>query len=405
MMNMSEDTTKKIRVLCIIETLGRDGGAEQLVFSLAPELKKLGVEIEFVDLFSWSDDLGIDLETMGYQVHRLNISHRWSLVEGLIKLQKILSKGKFDVLWGHLYFGNLYVQLVKLLFSNVQSIVTLHSEGYSKAPPKSMLGKIKTSIEGWLNSRANARVGVSNAVAKDYQDYFGWDDVKVVYNGVSTKSIPTQISGDERRIIRDSHGVGSDEFLIVVPARLIKKKGHIYLLRALAILKEQNKILAKAIFLGEKYGYYDDILRCISDCELDKVIRLNPPLSHPSLFNLFLAADVVVLPSLREPFGIAAAEAMVTGMPVILTKVDGFVELVGDSDCALMVQPENPQELADAILRLMTEPSLASILGAKGRRRILDNFDIGHCASAWRDQFINVMTKHESELLTIKLRD
>ena len=396
MISMPEDTTKKIRVLCIIETLGRDGGAEQLVFSLAPELKKLGVEIEFLDLFSEPNDLGRELEEKGFRVHRANICHRWSLVEGVVKLHRIVTNGNFDVLWGHLYFGNLYAQLAKLLFRHVQSVITLHSEGYSKAPPRSLLSRIKTNIEGWLNSRANARVAVSSAVARDYQDYFGWDDVKVVYNGVATNSIPNQISGDERRVIRDSYGVGQEEFLIVVPARMIKKKGHIYLLRALAILKEKNQILTKAIFLGNKYGYYDDILRCISDCVLDKLVSLHPPLSHPSLFKLFLAADVVVLPSLREPFGIAAAEAMVTGKPVILTKVDGFIELVGDSECALLVQPENPQELANAILRLMTEPELASILGVKGRERILANFDISVSAVAWLKLFENI-TDHKSK--------
>jgi glycosyltransferase involved in cell wall biosynthesis len=382
--------TKVIRILCVIETLGRGGGAEQLVFSLAPELRKLNVEVEFVDLFSWPDDLGRDLESMGFLVHRLNITHRWSLLEGLVKLRRIVKGGRFDLLWGHLYFGNLYVQLAQLLYRNIQTIVTLHSEGYSSQPPRSVFAKIQTYIEGFFNSRANLRVGVSRAVAEDYQAYFGWNGVQVVYNGVSTLNIPTQISCDECCAIRFGYGFSPEDFVIVVPARLVNKKGHIYLLRALEILNADKKFSLKTIFVGVKGGAYTELKTFISERQLGSVVCIKEPLAHPDLFNLMLAADVVVLPSLREPFGIAAAEAMTTGVPVVLTKVDGFIELVGSSECALMVQPESPQELADAIRRLVTEPKFGTELGARGRRRILDNFDISVCAAAWRDQFLSV---------------
>jgi len=391
----SRKIQNKIRVLCIIETLGRGGGAEQLVFSLAPELRKLDVEVEFIDLFSWPNDLGEDLEAMGFRVHRLNISHRWSLVEGLFKLRGIVARGGFDVLWGHLYFGNLYVQLAKLLFRNIRSIVTLHSEGYCKALPKSVPAKIKTYIEGWLNSRADMRVGVSNAVARDYQTYFGWDNVQVVYNGVPTLSIPTLISSDERHTIRDCYGLSDDDFLIVVPARLVKKKGHMYLLMALESLKADESLHPRAIFVGVKGGEYADIEHFISEHKLSGSISILEPLTQQNLFKLILAANVVVLPSLREPFGIAAAEAMVTGTPVILTKVDGFIELVGDSESAILVQPESKQELADAIRKLMAEHKFAAELGARGRQRVIDNFDIGNCAAAWRGQFLS-MVNHKS---------
>jgi glycosyltransferase involved in cell wall biosynthesis len=382
--------TKVIRILCVIETLGRGGGAEQLVFSLAPELRKLNVEVEFVDLFSWPDDLGHDLEFMGFRVHRLNITHRWSLLEGLVKLRRIVKGGRFDILWGHLYFGNLYVQLAQLLPKDIKSIITLHSEGYYSQPPTSVFAKIKTYIEGFLNSRADMRVGVSNAVADDYQAYFGWNDVQVVYNGVSTLKIPTQINFDQRRAIRLSFGFSADDFLIVVPARLVNKKGHIYLLQALEILNADEKSLSKAIFAGVKGGAYTNIKSFISEHQLGGVVSIREPLAHPELFNLILAADVVVLPSLREPFGIGAAEAMTTGVPVVLTKVDGFIELVGNSGCVLMVQPGSPKELADAIRRLINDPGFAAELGARGRGRILDNFDISVCAAAWRDKFLSV---------------
>ena len=76
---------------------------------------------------------------------------------------------------------------------------------------------------------------------------------------------------------------------------------------------------------------------------LTEAVEFAPPMPHDQLFSLMQAADAVVIPSLREPFGIAAAEAMLLGVPVVLTRVDGFVELVGDSEGALMVCSQRPQ--------------------------------------------------------------
>ena len=382
---------RPLRVLCVIETLGRGGGAEQLVFSLAPALRRLSVEVEFVDLRSWHDDLGIDLEAMEFEVHRLNIGNRWSLLRGTAQLRHILRRGQFDLVWAHGFLGNLYGQLAKMVFSRIPSIVTLHSEGYSEAPPKSLLSKFAVAAEGWLNSRANARVGVSRAVAKDYQSFFGWRDIDVIYNGVPTCHIPVSISDEECHGLRRVYGIDPNDFLIIVPARLVKKKGHIYLLQALEILSATHDAYPKLLFLANEGGEREMLERYINGHKLGGLVQISKCLTHPQLFKLILAAEVVVLPSLKEPFGIAAAEAMTTGTPVVLTRVDGFMELVGDSECALMVQPENPQELADAIIKLMGNPAFAAELGAKGRKRMIDNFDIAFCAAAWRDEFLRVI--------------
>lgn len=390
-MNSSADMRKPLRILCVIETLGRGGGAEQLVFSLAFELRKLSVEVEFVDLCSWHDDLGLDLQAMRFKVHRLNIGNRWNLLRGMAQLCQVLMRGQFDLVWAHGFLGNLYGQLVKMIFFRIPSIVTLHSEGYSEAPPKSLFSKFAVAAEGWLNSRANARVGVSRAVAKDYQSFFGWHDIDVIYNGVPTSNIPASISDEECRRLRRDYDIDPMDFLIVVPARLVKKKGHIYLLQALEILSASYDAYPKVLFLANEGGERETLERYMSSHKLSGSVQIKKCLLHPKLFELILAADAVVLPSLREPFGIAAAEAMTTGTPVVLTRVDGIMELVGDSECALMVQPANPRELADAIIKLMRNPAFAAGLGTKGRKRMIDNFDIEFCAAAWRDEFLRVI--------------
>lgn len=379
---------QKLRILCVIETLGRGGGAEQLVYSLAPALRAIKVEIEFVDLFSWVDDLGKELEEMGFKVHRLDVSSQWNLLSVLPKLVRVIRSGNFDLVWGHLYFGNLYTQLSKFfLLGSIPTIATLHSEGYSEKPPIYVRSKLRVWIERIIVGSVNTQVAVSNAVANDYARYFSWRRISVVYNGVPTKQIPDTITETRKQEVRERYCLDSNDFVIVVPSRLVEKKGHIYLLKAINILRNEYQLVPKVIFLGSEGEQLPVLSSFISQHSLTKQVQIIPPIKHPELFHLFLSADVIVLPSLREPFGIAAAEAMTTGTPVVLTEVDGFLELVGDSECAFMVNPGNEIALVDALLRVMSDRGSAKVVGSKGRMRMLNNFDIDVCAAAWRDIF------------------
>ena len=77
-------------------------------------------------------------------------------------------------------------------------------------------------------------------------------------------------------------------------------------------------------------------------------------------------ADVVVVPSRREAFGIVVLEAWRAGAPVIAAGVDGLADLIDDEVTGLLVDPEDPTALGNAILRVLSDPGLASRLSVAG---------------------------------------
>jgi glycosyltransferase involved in cell wall biosynthesis len=85
--------------------------------------------------------------------------------------------------------------------------------------------------------------------------------------------------------------------------------------------------------------------------------------------SLMAAADVFVLPSLVESFGLVIVEAMALGRPVIATSAGGPLEIVVHEETGLLVPPANPQALAQAILRLLANPAQARQMGAAGQAR------------------------------------
>jgi glycosyltransferase involved in cell wall biosynthesis len=85
--------------------------------------------------------------------------------------------------------------------------------------------------------------------------------------------------------------------------------------------------------------------------------------------------DVFVLPSRDEPFGLAAAEAMAMGIPVVATRVGGLPEVVGE-EAGLLVEPDNVEALASAILDLARDSRLRSTMGLSGRARVKQKFTL-----------------------------
>jgi glycosyltransferase involved in cell wall biosynthesis len=83
---------------------------------------------------------------------------------------------------------------------------------------------------------------------------------------------------------------------------------------------------------------------------------------------------VFVQPSLAEGFGVAALEAMASGLPVVATRVGGLEELVVDGVTGYLVPPENPQALAGAVRAVLGDPGLAVAMGAAGRARVQMSF-------------------------------
>lgn len=383
-------SNSKINILCVMENCGLGGGAERLIVSLLPELRKLNVDVEVVTLFSWPQEIASELEEKGFVVHRLNVSHKWAFYEALYKLNKLIVKNDYNLVWGQLFFGNLYALLSKMFVRNVKSIATLHSPGYAQLQNIGFKAGVYKLIDKHVGAVfADAKVAVSNAVAEDYMKALCWPDIDVVYNGVPTASLPKPINNKRKIEIRSNYDVDPEEFLIVTPSRFVPNKGHACLLKALNILNAKHAWCPRVICPGQ-----GPILSSLKDLSvklgINQHIVFIEPVPQKDLFDLIMASDVVALPSLREPFGISAAEAMALEKSTIVSKVDGFMELIGDSDSAVMIPPNDPESLSDSIRMLYQNPAHRTELGIKANKRIVENFDISICAEKWADIFWRV---------------
>lgn len=159
--------------------------------------------------------------------------------------------------------------------------------------------------------------------------------------------------------------------------RLNLCKGHADLITAIALVKSRG-MNVQLIIAGEDEqggsGYHQQLQALIEELSASDFVQLLGAVSEETIRQHLEKAHMFVLASLNEPLGVAIMEAMAMEIPVVITKAGGVQELVDEGIDGLFVEPQNPDQLAEAIIKLLTNPELASRLAETGRQKIVQYF-------------------------------
>jgi glycosyltransferase involved in cell wall biosynthesis len=112
--------------------------------------------------------------------------------------------------------------------------------------------------------------------------------------------------------------------------------------------------------------------------------------------RVMASLDILVQPSRRETFGRVLIEAMASQKPVVATRVGGMPEIVVHGETGLIVPPEDPSALAEAILELLQDPARRHAMGEAGRRRVESHFDFAHRLRRIQSIYEDVLRRRES---------
>ncbi|NMM86720.1 hypothetical protein B2J88_20510 [Rhodococcus sp. SRB_17] len=108
---------------------------------------------------------------------------------------------------------------------------------------------------------------------------------------------------------------------------------------------------------------------------------------HAQIAEHFRQASIFVLPSRQEPFGIVLLEAGCFALPVIASKVGGIPEIIDDTLTGLLVNPDQPDELANALRSVLNDPARGRAMGQKLRLRVIREFTWTHA----HDQYVRLV--------------
>jgi glycosyltransferase involved in cell wall biosynthesis len=169
----------------------------------------------------------------------------------------------------------------------------------------------------------------------------------------------------------------SERIRLVVVGRLSPRKAPHLALEAVAKLRSRGYrveiVLAGSAFPGYEW-YVDQLQQRASQPDLANAVEFVGYCSP--IWPILNDADIVVAPSLREPFGNAVVEAQLSLRPVVATAAMGHLESISDSETGLLVPPEDVDEMAHAIARLVDNPELAATLAVRARKQAIDRCSV-----------------------------
>ena len=354
--HVTAEHTRGIRLLSVIESLGR-GGAERLLVTLHRHLPE-NFRASVVSLYG-PDPLAQEIEATGARVHRLRSSRRRPFATHR-RLRRIVREFAPDIVHTHLFHGNLMGRLAAR--GSAPVLTSLHNPDYSYEG---------SGVLGWrkLVDRATKRwtehfLAVSEAVAADYRQHLGLRDVQVLHNFVDLAAARERASRRSVEEVRAEAKTPQSAIVLMHVGRFSPQKGHDVLVDAFArVLESRHDVVLWLV--GEGQGRASIESRCRT-LGIDRAVRFIGSVAEPMPY--LAAADVFVFPSRFEAFGIALVEAMAVGLPVVATAVGGITEVVGEEG-GILVPAGAVGALADACIDLAGSPERRLALADRARDR------------------------------------
>ena len=256
----------------------------------------------------------------------------------------------------------------------VPIIYTVH--GWSFHDDQSWLVRtLRQWSEKLICSMANRVICVSQSNAETGSERFGLKEAVVIENGINLVSFNPDGQFNE---LRSKFGFSEDDFVVGFIARCTKQKAPLDFLEAVRLAHEQNSKV-KGLFVGE--GDMDaEADAYIAEHQMSDYIYRSP--FRTDVPDLLHCINVYCLPSLWEGLSIALLEAMAMGKAIVATPTDGTKEVIFDEDDGLLIPYNQPQALADAILRLYTDKTLYNQCGQRAHQLVVERFNAERVSAA-----------------------
>jgi glycosyltransferase involved in cell wall biosynthesis len=255
--------------------------------------------------------------------------------------------------------------------------------------------------EAWLTYEAWKVICCSDYMISHVRWAFGLpqDKLIVVPNGVNLEAY-TNVEKEPLSQFKNRFALPHEKIVLYV-GRLVFEKGAQVLVNAIPRVLEKKD--AKFIFVGNGY-MRDQLSNLVREMRLEHKVMFTGFLDDETLRKLQMCADVSVVPSLFEPFGIVALEAMAAGSPVVVSDTGGLSEIVTHDVDGVKVYPGNPDSLSWGITRLLTDEGFADRLRANAHRRVQEKYSWDTIAQQTKTVYEAVLSEYSKSSWAQKSR-
>ncbi len=281
-----------------------------------------------------------------------------------------------DLLHSHTWYANLAGHLGSLLHG-IPHVATVHSLEPLRPWKAEQLGggyALSSWAERTALTAAAAVVAVSDGMRADVLRVYpeiAPERVRVIRNGIDT----AEYAPDPNTDVLVKHGVDPSRPYVIFVGRITRQKGVPVLLRAAAQFDPSAQLVlcAGAADTPELGAEVAELVAGLRETR-SGVTWIPEMLPKAEIIQLLTHALAFTCPSVYEPLGIVNLEAMACSTAVVASRVGGIPEVVAGGETGLLVPPDDPASLADAINLLLRDPGRAEAMGQAGRERAVAEF-------------------------------
>lgn len=354
------------------------GGVASHIYNLSKQLVRMGNEVYVLnpryDLQGEKEE-----EKEGILIRRIYVRSNIPKFRYLKMVYETLSYIKklgikFDIIHQHDMY---YSSMISALLWNTSWIWTNHTSEFIK------VWKERPNFLYYFTKFVNQRSRVIICTSPELKNISKsmWTTKRIVYipNGVDFETFSHVDLEDKLSFMRKLN-LKEEDFIVTIPRRWERKNGIEYMVKAIPLILKNigRRFPIKFLFVGSKYGddenYKQKIIEFIKAKNLMDFVVILESLPYESMPAVYHVSDIVVIPSLIEAVSLAALEALAAGKPVVATSVGGLPEIIKNKDTGILVAPKNPEEIAEAIIRLIYNKTLRDKVGRNGQKFVLRHF-------------------------------
>ena len=356
------------------------GGIARVVHDLSQKLVKDGNEVTVVtykegDVPEFENDDGVKVYRVeNYMIHPNNFTD-WIMQMNFTLTAKatqiIQENGPFDCIHAHDWLVTYSAKTLKDAFQ-IPIVATIHAtESGRNSGIHDETQRYINDTEWLLTYEATEVIVNSNYMKCELQRLFGlpFEKINVVPNGINLNNF----SGVEKDYdFRRQYAMDNEKIILYV-GRLVYEKGIQNLISAMPkILQGYHD--TKLVIAG-KGGMFDELKAQSDSMGLGNKVYFTGYLNSKQVQKMYKCADIAVFPSTYEPFGIVALEAMLAGIPTVVSDVGGLNEIVEHGVDGMKSYAGNPNSIADSVLTLLYDHQLCDNISKNAKNKVKEQFN------------------------------
>lgn len=351
------------------------GGIARVVNDLSKRLIKDGHEVTVITYREgnapyYEDDKGVQVYRVDNYIINPNNFVDWIMQMNfnmLAKANELIAKnGSFDVIHAHDWLVAYAAKTLKNSY-DIPIVSTIHAtEAGRNSGIHNEIQRYINDTEWMLTYESTEVIVNSNYMKCELQRLFGlpFEKINVVANGININMFN---SVDRDYNFRRQYAA-DNERIILFMGRLVYEKGIQNLISAMPKILEGYHD-AKLVIAG-KGGMSDELKAQVNAMGIANKVYFTGYMDAKQVCKMYKCADVSVFPSTYEPFGIVALEAMLAGVPVVVSDIGGLNEIVQHRVDGMKSYAGNANSLADSILELLKNPQLCDNVAKKAKTKV-----------------------------------